>query len=214
MISIHCKNSFMKKRLALNFKETIDSSLVIVGMRVHSSMNGNEYFPDPGMLIIELLELTNQFNSAMAEAALGDRAKISIKNDVRALLIKKLKKIGEFVQEHANGAETPLLSSGFPLIKPLDEIHLKDPRDFKILPGPNPGEIIMKVSGVKGARSYIYQWTPAPVTVDSIWETSYDTRSKKVITGLPLGVNYCFRMAAVGAHNQIIYTRVLSRYIS
>jgi hypothetical protein len=204
----------MKKRLALSFKETNDSSLVLVGIRVHSSMTENEYFPDPGMLIIELGELTNQFNSAVAEAALGDRQKISIKNDVRALLIKKLKKVGEFVQDHANGAETPLLSSGFPLIKPLDEIHLKDPRDFKILPGPKPGEIIMKVRGVKGARSYIYQWTPAPVTADSIWETLYDTRCKKVISGLPLGINYCFRMAAVGAHNQIIYTRVLSRYIS
>lgn len=204
----------MKKRLALSFKETNDSSLVMVGMGVHSSMTGNEYFPDPGMLIIELGELTNQFNSAVADAGLGDRAKISIKNDIRALLIKKLKKVGEFVQEHAKGAETPLLSSGFPLIKPLDEIHLKDPRDFKILPGPNPGEIIMKVRGVKGARSYIYQWTPAPVTADSIWETSYDTKCKKVISGLPLGINYCFRMAAVGAHNQIIYTRVLSRYIS
>jgi hypothetical protein len=204
----------MKKRLALSFKETNDSSLAIVGVRVYSSMTDNEYFPDPGMLIIELRELTNQFQKAMADAGLGDREKISIKNDVRALLIKKLKKVGEFVQDHAKGAETPLLSSGFPLIKPLDEIHLKDPHDFKILPGPNPGEIIMKVRGVKGARSYIYQWTPAPVTADSIWETSYDTRSKKVISGLPLGINYCFRMAAVGAHNQIIYTRVLSRYIS
>lgn len=204
----------MKKRLALGFKETTDSELVIVGCRVYSSMTENEYFPDPGMLIIELGELTNQFPKAMAEAGLGDREKISIKNDVRALLIKKLKKVGEFVQEHANGAETPLLSSGFPLIKPLDEVQLKDPRDFKILPGPNPGEIIMKVRGVKGAKSYIYQWTPAPVTPESVWETSYDTKCKKVISGLPLGLNYCFRMAAVGAHNQIIYTRVLSRYIS
>jgi hypothetical protein len=204
----------MKKRLALGFKETVDSSLIMVGLRVHSNMNENEYFPDPGMLIIELGELTNQFNSAVAEAALGDRQKISVKNDLRALLIKKLKKIGEFVQEHANGSETALLSSGFPIVKPLDEIQLKDPRDFKILPGPNPGEIIMKISGVKGAKSYIYQWTPAPVTAESIWETAYDTRCKRIISGLPLGINYCFRMAAVGAHNQIIYTRVLSRYIS
>lgn len=204
----------MKKRLALSFKETNDSSLIMVGFRVHSSMTENEYFPDPGMLIIELLELTNQFNSTVVDAGLGDRGKISIKNDVRALLIKKLKKVGEFVQEHANGGETALLSSGFPLVKPLDEIQLKDPRDFKILPGPHPGEIIMKVRGVKGAKSYIFQWTPAPVTPESIWETAYDTRCKRVISGLPLGINYCFRMAAVGSHNQIIYTRVLSRYIS
>lgn len=204
----------MKKRLALSFKETKDVELVVVGSRVHSSMTGNEYFSDPGMLIIELGELTRQFQIAMADAGLGDREKISIKNDLRALLVKKLKKVGQYVQEEANDAETALLSSGFPLIKPLEEIQLRDPREFQILPGPNPGEIIMKVKGVKGARSYIYQWTPSPVTAESIWETQYDTKCKKVISGLPLGINYCFRMAAVGAHNQIIYTRILSRYIS
>jgi hypothetical protein len=204
----------MKRRLALNFKETKDGELNLVAMQVWTSMTDNEYFSDPGMLIIELREISKQFEKAMFDAALGDREKISIKNDVRVLLIKKLKQVGEFVKSEANGAETPLFSSGFPLIKSLSEITLRNPVDFKILPGPKPGEIIMKVRGVKGARSYIYQWTPFPVTRESVWESLFDTCCKKVISGLPLGINYCFRMAAVGTRNQIVYTQVLSRYIS
>jgi hypothetical protein len=204
----------MKRRLALNFKETRDADLYIVACRVYSKMIENENFPEPGMLIIELGEITKQFENAMSEAAFGDRVKIAIRNDVRALLIKKLKKVGEFVQNEANGAETLLFSSGFPIIKPLEEIYLRSPGDFKIMPGPKPGEIIMKVRAVKGARSYQYEWTPAPAGPDSKWETITDTRCKKVISGLPLGVNYCFRMAVVGARSRVVYTEVLSRYIS
>jgi hypothetical protein len=204
----------MKRRLALNFKGTRDADLYVVAYRVYERMIINDNFPDPGMLIIELGELNQQFQSAMTEAAYGDRVKLSIKNDVRALLVKKLKKVGEFVQNEADGAETILFSSGFPLIKPLEEIYLGAPGDFKIQPGKNPGEIIMKMRAVRGARSYQYEWTPAPVGPDSKWEIITDTRCKKTISGLPLGVNYCFRMAVIGSRSKVIYTEVLSRYIS
>lgn len=204
----------MKRRLALNFKDTRDSDLYVVAYRVYTKMIENENFPDPGMLIIELGEINQQFQSAMTEAAFGDRVKLAIKNDVRVLLIKKLKKVGEFVQNEADGAETILFSSGFPLIRPLEEIYLGSPDDFKILPGAKPGEIIMKIRAVRGARSYQYEWTPAPVGPESKWEIITDTRCKKTISGLPLGVNYCFRMAVVGSRSKVIYTDILSRYIS
>lgn len=204
----------MERRLGLNFKETKDADLYVVAYRVYTKMIENDNFPDPGMHIIELGELMKQFETAMSEAGSGDRVKISIRNDVRELLVKKLKRIGEFVQNEANGAEALLYSSGFSLVKHWDEIYLHSPGEFKILPGPNPGEIIMKVRAVKGARSYQYEWTPAPASPESKWESITDTRCKKTISGLPLGVNYCFRMAVVGARSRVIYTEVLSRYIS
>lgn len=204
----------MKRRLTLNFKGIRDPDLSLLAFTVQSKMNGNEKFPDPGMLIIELSEITRQFDQAMIDASNGDREKIAIRNNVKALLIKKLKQVGEFVKKEANDKEELLLSSGFDLTQPVDEIKLKHPNDFQILPGSKPGEMILKVRGVKGARSYMYQWTPAPVTPQSIWQSIAGTRCKKVITNLPLGQDYCFRMAAVGARNQIIYTQVLNRYIS
>lgn len=204
----------MKIKLALNFKETNDGDLSNIAFSVVQHMEGNEYFPDPGMLIIELREISNQFLKAMAEAGKRDLEKISIKNDVRKLLIKKIKQVGEFVKEESKGAETAMISSGFSLFKPVDEIILKKPTDFTIKPGHNQGEIIMQVRRVEGARSYMYEWTPAPFTQESVWESVLDTRCKRVISGLPLGINYCFRMAAVGARKQIVCTDVKSRYIS
>jgi hypothetical protein len=204
----------MKRKLALNFKETKDADLHQLACDVVYGMKGNEHFPDPGMLIIELLELKNQFRDAMTEAGNKDREKIAYKNNVKVSLIKKLKQVGEFVLVESKGAELPMITSGFSLYKPVDEIKLKKPTQFRITPGKNQGEIIMQVRRVKGARSYVYQWTPFPITTESVWESVVDTRCKKVISKLPLGVNYCFRMAAVGAHNQILYTEPLYRYIS
>jgi hypothetical protein len=204
----------MKRKINLNFKDINDPDLNMLAFRVAERMTNNEYFPDPGFLVIELNELCPQFNKAVAHVGSRDMEKIAHKNNLRTLLIKKLKEVGDFVIKEAKGAELPLISSGFPLIKPVDEIILGSPEDFKIMPGPKPGEIIMKVGRVKGARSYLYQWTPAPLTNESVWESIADTRCKKVISKLPLGVNYFFRMAAIGSRNQIIYTKPLSRYVS
>jgi hypothetical protein len=204
----------MKRKLSLNFKETRDSDLGMLAFIVAEKMTGNEHFPDPGMLIIELREIGNQFRQAVADAGSRDLVKVAIKNDLRVLCIKKLKLVGEFVLTHAADKEHPLITSGFTLIRSEDEIILKSPENFKIMPGRNPGEMILKVRRVKGARSYLYQWTPAPLTKESIWESIADTRCKKVISKLPLGVNCLFRMAAVGSRNQIVYTQPLSRYVS
>lgn len=204
----------MKKRLTLNFKETRDSDLAMLAGAVAEKMTDNEHFPDPGMLIIELREIQNQFFQAVVDAKSRDLEKVAYKNNLRVLCIKKLKQVGEFVLIHASDSELPMITSGFDLIRSVDEVILRSPKDFKIMPGPKPGEMILKVRRVPGARSYLYQWTPAPLTKESIWESIADTRCKKVISGLPLGLNYFFRMAAIGSRNQIIYTEPLSRYIS
>jgi len=201
-------------KLLMNFKETREGDLCTLGNAVANKMTDNEHFPDPGMLIIELRELSNQFQCALSDALSRDVEKIGVKNSIRLLLIQKLKQVSEFVIKESKGADVALLSSGFNLYKPVDEVVIKAPANFKIKPGPNPGEIIMQVSRVKGARSYLYQWTPNPVTSDSVWQSIPDTRCKKTITRLPLGVDYAFRMAAVGSRNQLLYTNILSRYIS
>jgi len=145
----------MKKKIMLNFKETRDPDLAVLGQTVANRMLGNEQFSDPGMLIIELQEISRQFQSALTDAWSRDREKIAIKNSIRVLLIQKLKQVGEFVITESKGTEAPLLSSGFDLYKPVDEVVIKVPKNFSIKPGPNPGEIIMQVSRVKGARSYL-----------------------------------------------------------
>lgn len=107
-----------------------------------------------------------------------------------------------------------MITSGFLIAKPKDEIELAEPEDFRILPGLNNGEIIMRVKRVIGAKAYSFQYTPEPLTPNSKWEAIYGTTCKKTITNLPLGVKFLFRMAAIGPRDQVVYTNILSRYIA
>lgn len=133
---------------------------------------------------------------------------------MREKLILQLRELGEWIQKRSNGAETPLKASGFLITKPKEVIELAEPTEFRILPGKNNGEIIMRVKRVIGAKAYLFQYTPDPLTPESKWEAFYSTTCKKTITNLPLGVKYLFRIAVIGPRDQIIYTNILTRYIA
>jgi hypothetical protein len=60
----------------------------------------------------------------------------------------------------------------------------------------------------------MYQYTRGPVDNETKWETINSTKRKIVLKELPLGVQFFFRMAAIGARNQVVYTDVLTRYIA
>lgn len=204
----------MSKRLALNFRKLKDHDLYMLAMMVVHHLADNEYFPDAAPMLPPIRETVEQFNIAMSQAHRGDILKINIKNDYKEKLIPLLRDLGEWIEEKANGAETLLLSSGFPIAKARGEVELQSPAGFRILPGKNNGEIIMKMKRMIGAKAYLFQYAPDPLTDESQWQTIYGTQCKKTITNLPLGVKYLFRMAVIGARDQIVYTSILSRYIA
>jgi hypothetical protein len=73
----------------------------------------------------------------------------------------------------------------------------------------------MKIKRVAGARAYMYQYTSDdPANKDCKWQTIYETKGKAVIKGLPLGVQFWFRVAVIGRGGAVVYTETLSRYIS
>lgn len=204
----------MNKKLSLNIRKHKDGELNIYAMYILHSLTDNEHFPDVGPLLEPIRETGDQYQKALYTALNGDIVNISIKNDLREKLIMLLRELGEWIQKRSNGADTPLITSGFLIAKPKDEIQLVEPEDFRILPGKNSGEIIMRVKRVIGAKAYLFQYTPDPLTPESKWEIISCTTCKKTITNLPLGVKYLFRMAAIGPRDQVVYTNILSRYIA
>jgi hypothetical protein len=204
----------MKKPLLLNFVRYSDVKLETLASRIVSQMTGNDYFSDRQDLVQELGVVTDQFFQAEAQTSTRDLLKIAIKNDIKAVLVKKMRAVGEYVILKAKGSETILLSSGFELATHNGGEKLQKPTVFIILPGRN-GEIIMKIKRVIGAKAYMYQYTSDdPASKDVKWETVYETRSKTVIKGLPLGVRFWFRVVVIGRGGAIVYTETLTRYIS
>lgn len=204
----------MNKKLSLNIRKNKDSELGNYTMCIVHKLTNNEHFPDVAPLLEPIRETGDQYQQAFYASQNGDIVNISIKNDLREKLILQLRELGEWIQKRSNGDETPLLTTGFSIAKPKEEVELTEPTEFCILPGKNNGEIIMKAKRVIGAKAYLFEYTPDPLTPESKWEIVYSTTCKKTITNLPLGVKYLFRMAAIGPRNQIVYTRILARHIA
>ncbi|AEV99285.1 hypothetical protein A4D02_32305 [Niastella koreensis] len=204
----------MNRKLALNFRKHSGPDLITDAYRVVNKLTDNEFFPEVKPLLAPILETANQLQHAVVEASDGDSLKIIIKNDMKEKLIALLRELGDWIEKHSNGDDLAMVSSGFMLAKPRKEISLQNPVEFIIIPGKNMGEIIMQVKRVNGAKAYIFQYTPDPLTDDSKWKTINSTKRKIVITQLPLGVKFFFRMAAIGARNQVVYTKTLFRYIA
>lgn len=204
----------MNRKLALNFRKYNEPDLITAAYRVADKLADNERFPEVKPMLSPILETAKELQFAVVNASNGDSLKIIIKNDIKEKLIALLRELGDWIEKHSNGDELALVSSGFMLAKPRKEISLSNPVEFVIMPGKNMGEIIMQVKRVKGAKAYVYQYTRDPLTDDSKWETINSTKRKIVLRQLPLGVKFFFRMAAIGARNQVVYTETLFRYIA
>lgn len=204
----------MNRKLALNFRNHSGPDLITDAHRVVNKLADNEYFPEVKPMLAPILETAKQLQLAVVNASDGDSLKIIIKNDIKEKLIALLRELGDWIEKHSNGDDLAMVSSGFMLAKPRKEISLQAPVEFMIMPGKNMGEIIMQVKRVNGAKAYMFQYTPDPLTDDSKWKTINSTKRKIVITQLPLGVKFFFRMAAIGPRNQVVYTITLFRYIA
>lgn len=204
----------MSRKLALNLRNYKEQDLIAIAMSATIKLTDNDNFPGVEPMLPPIRETAEQFQNAITEASLGDTLKIIIKNDIKEKLIPLLRELGEWVEKKAAGDDAALASSGFLRAKPRSEIALKDPSEFCVLPGKKNGQIIMQVKRVKGAKAYMYQYTRDPLTDESQWETISSTQRKLVISDLPLGVKFLFRMAAIGPRNQIAYTEIMFRYIA
>jgi hypothetical protein len=204
----------MNRKLALNFRKHNDSELDELAFHICKQMIGNEDFFDLQTLLLPIQETLKQFQHYRGEAFTGDTNMILIKNDFKEKLISLLRELREIVERKANGDELLLIRSGFDFARPSKKSNLEKPQEFKVLPGKLNGQIILQAKRVKGAKAYLYQYTRGPVTKDTQWESITSTQRKIVISNLPLGVQFFFQMAAIGARNQIEYTNVVFRYIA
>lgn len=199
--------------LTLNFKRLADAELAKQAGMIGEGMNNNEYFPWAQPIAQNLKIMTDEYWKAISDAGTRDIVKAAFKNQYRERLIDIMRSLGMRVMMEAKGQDTQLLSSGFPVAKRGGLVNLVPPTVFRVYPGEASGEIILQINRVIGAKSYIYQYTPFPLTPQSVWETVHGTRCKVVLTGLTPGVQYCFRMGAIGARKQVVYSQVIIRYV-
>lgn len=113
----------------------------------------------------------------------------------------------------ANGNTIMLVSSGFDLSKRGTSQELVKPESIQLSEGSNAGELVVKIPGIKGARTYNFLYTPDPLTENSVWKSELSTSSKHTLRNLDSAKRYWCRVAGIGPFGQVVYSDANSRIV-
>jgi len=202
----------MKNKILTGYKRQNDNAFITIVGKIITKMDGNTNFSNPPAALAILIKLLPEFQAAVIAAADGDRILVSIKNDKRAAMEAALSELADFVTQVAKGDRTLLLSSGFDLNSSRADTSLGAITALQVAID-RPNEAITRIKRVRGARAYIHQYTPDPVTPDSVWTSKVITDTSYTFTGLQSKEKYVFQVIAVGYKGQEAYSSMVSKVI-
>jgi hypothetical protein len=188
----------IRPKLKLYFTGYNDSAFENKSQAIYAAMNENPYFLTPTPTMKDLLAAITQFGDLLTGSASGDRYQIAEKNRSRQELETLLRRLAGYVIMTSGDDRAMLVSSGFDLEKEREPTAALAPQSMKLVSGANSGEVDIRVSGAKGVQTYHYEYTPDPLTDNSVWETETNTKVQHSFKGLTPAKKYWFRVATVG----------------
>lgn len=204
----------MPLRITNGFDKQSDADLSANAHAIVEAMTDNPHFPTPDPSLAKLSDDLSAFDTALAVAVNGSNYDKAVKNICRATLIDTLHLMANYVLYTAAGNRLKAQSSGFPIAKePTTAPPLSRPENLQLSGGENSGELKISFGKVVGARSYLYQYTPDPMTESSVWENSVGTKRQAMFSGLVPGQRYWCRVVAVGTGQQAITSDAVSRIV-
>ena len=201
----------MPSKALTNFGRYSDSVLETKTQLILTSMTGNTSFPTPLPALTEVSAAATAYSTALVNAGTGNRIDISIKNTKREELVALLRRLAEYVSFTANNDRSILLSSGFDISKEPSSVTITKPENFRIENGPNSGQLKFIVDSVRGAKSYLHEYTTDDTLQPQNWQSNISTGSKLVVSNLQPGTKYYCRVGAVGGNDQLVYSDLVSR---
>ena len=200
-------------RITSGFSNLSDANFENKAEAINSSMTGNVNFPATTPAMSVVTAAVQSYSVALIAAQGRDKNAVAIKNQKRNELNTFLVQLANSVMATANGDRAMLVSSGFDLVKDSESIPLPKPDNVQVADGVNAGELVVSVSQVKGAKSYVHQYTVDPVTPDSDWTQIFTTTSKFTFKNLDSAKKYWCRVAAVGPFDQVVVSDAISRVV-
>ena len=199
------------RRVVKTFKRLTDSNFLTFGQNVTVSMAAAvDIFPTPvpslGNINTELLKYEGLIQSAKNR----DKVQVDLKNLSKFTLKMMLGQLADYVNATTSDSNS-LLRSGFELNKVPQPVGLLEPTGLKLYDGPNSGELRLKFKAVKGASSYLFQYTADAGLAEGSWISLPATTASYTFKGLSKGTTYHVRVVAVGSNQQVINSNVVNR---
>ena len=166
-----------------------------------NKMTGNAYFPSPLPPLVQISDNNKHFSDLLLAIASGNytRSQIDDKDKTRKAIDAQLGRLLGYVNGVAGENMTIGTSSGFPLAeekKPVGDLGA--PQNFTAR-SLATGSVTLKCKKLRGADSYMFQYTTSPNPEVENWINITTTVCRMVIDDLTPGVQYKFRVCGVGA---------------
>jgi hypothetical protein len=184
--------------------------------QVVTAMTGNDNYPNPDPpldTITQAAEELEKSYNACNTARLDAVAKASSQDDSENKLDIALAKLANYVENASDRDESKILTAGMSVRAKASPIgSLSAPAALSATAGDMDGEIDLSWDCVHGAKTYVAEKSPDPITADSWKLIKISTKSSIKVTGLVSGTKYWFRVAGIGAAGQGPWSDPATKY--
>lgn len=177
-------------RVLLNFVNFTDTNLLAFCLRVVAALTGNTNYPVTSPTLAEITALTNEYSTALSNAANGGKTLTAIKNEKRAEIEIVFRNLALFIQANGQNNLSRILSSGFDANTgnyntwPLPYT----PEGLKFDYGAISGTVDAEANPAEYATMYEFRYTEDAYGPDARWiYLPLTTRPKTTITGITPG---------------------------
>jgi hypothetical protein len=202
------------KRILFKFRRYADGVMLVFGKTVLLNLTSNTFYPATTPTLATIQAAINAYDDALAAAKEGGKGNIAAKNARKQDLIDLLVDLAYDLMKTDSSLEA-LSTTAFPLNKDQQPSPpLGVPVIKKVENGESLGQLIVTVKSLPGARTYLYEYTPEPLTPDSVWASHSNTSIKGIISGLVSGKKYWCRVTAFGKGDEVeVSDPALSRIV-
>ena len=199
------------RRVVKSFKKLADANFLAFGQNVTTKMAAAVLsFPNPVPSLENINSELANYSDLLETSANRDKVQVQLKNISKFTLNQMLSQLADYVNTTSTDSAV-LASSGFDLNKLPQPITITAPEGPTLSDGVDSGQLLFKFKAVKGASSYVYQYTTDPTLQDNNWVSCPATTTSFTFTGLTKGTVYYCRVLAVGGNQQVTTSIVINR---
>lgn len=201
------------QKVKLSLSERSGPALVDFALSHGEAMDGNiELFPAPDPPKVDYTALVTAFQSASAAQLVARqqaKERTQEKLAARLALEEALRARGGYVDKIANGDATVINAAAFDATAvPSPAPRPAAPTSLTAVPGDVVNSLRLRWKRTPMINSYVIEMCVDPLADEKFTHVGVVTRTSHTVLGLTPGLKYWFRVAAVGAAGQSLWSNL------
>lgn len=202
----------MKNKIK-TFNKVSQQDIGSICKQVLNNMAENEYYPTLPAEYDELKTAYPEYIESLSDASTRDKVKVSIKNDIKANVLRLLTVLVEYVTITAKGDRTKLLTSGFPITGTTVRVIPGLAIEQLVVDLGEHGEATTRITKATAAIAFVHEYATEAPNATTAWTSEGTSQDSYTFKGLSSDKRYWFRVVAIGKNGQRVYSAVVSKVI-